>query len=180
MGPTRDGAEKRGQVTCKTKLRIVSKERKDRRTVLRAASRRSRRASFARVFFFISEMPQMETVFQKEGAHEKGGCFARRHATQPPRTGASRSTRIRNEVIAEGPSGSHVPCVFVGRRRLRAGAPSSTLLPPASDPKRGTFPHTGGAGASSLRPVGENNAKLRRSELPTDTPSPAPVLRRPP
>lgn len=131
-------------------------------------------------FFFISEMPQMETVFQKEGAHEKGGCFARRHATQPPRTGASRSTRIRNEVIAEGPSGSHVPCVFVGRRRLRAGAPSSTLLPPASDPKRGTFPHTGGAGASSLRPVGENNAKLRRSELPTDTPSPAPVLRRPP
>lgn len=131
-------------------------------------------------FFFISEMPQMETVFQKEGAHEKGGCFARRHATQPPRTGASRSTRIRNEVIAEGPSGSHVPCVFVGRRRLRAGAPSSTLLPPASDPKRGTFPHTGGAGASSLRPVGENNAKLRRSELPTDTPSPVPVLRRPP
>lgn len=144
-----------------------------------AAFRRSRRASFARVFL-ISEMPQMETVFQKEGAHEKGGCFARRHATQPPRTGASRSTRIRNEVIAEGPSGSHVPCVFVGRRRLRAGAPSSTLLPPASDPKRGTFPHTGGAGASSLRPVGENNAKLRRSELPTDTPSPAPVLRRPP
>lgn len=180
MGPTRDGTEKRGQVKCKTKLRIVSKERKDRRAVLRAASRRSRRASFARVFFFISEMPQMETVFQKEGAHEKGGCFARRHATQPPRTGASRSTRIRNEVIAEGPSGSHVPCVFVGRRRLRAGAPSSTLLPPASDPKRGTFPHTGGAGASSLRPVGENNAKLRRSELPTDTPSPAPVLRRPP
>lgn len=179
MGPTRDGTEKRGQVKCKTKLRIVSKERKDRRTVLRAAFRRSRRASFARVFF-ISEMPQMETVFQKEGAHEKGGCFARRHATQPPRTGASRSTRIRNEVIAEGPSGSHVPCVFVGRRRLRAGAPSSTLLPPASDPKRGTFPHTGGAGASSLRPVGENNAKLRRSELPTDTPSPAPVLRRPP
>lgn len=179
MGPTRDGTEKRGQVKCKTKLRIVSKERKDRRTVLRAAFRRSRRASFARVFF-ISEMPQMETVFQKEGAHEKGGCFARRHATQPPRTGASRSTRLRNEVIAEGPSGSHVPCVFVGRRRLRAGAPSSTLLPPASDPKRGTFPHTGGAGASSLRPVGENNAKLRRSELPTDTPSPAPVLRRPP
>lgn len=179
MGPTRDGTEKRGQVKCKTKLRIVSKERKDRRTVLRAAFRRSRRASFARVFF-ISEMPQMETVFQKEGAHEKGGCFARRHANQPPRTGASRSTRIRNELIAEGPSGSHVPCVFVGRRRLRAGAPSSTLLPPASDPKRGTFPHTGGAGASSLRPVGENNAKLRRSELPTDTPSPAPVLRRPP
>lgn len=179
MRPTRDGTEKRGQVKCKTKLRIVSKERKDRRTVLRAAFRRSRRASFARVFF-ISEMPQMETVFQKEGAHEKGGCFARRHATQPPRTGASRSTRIRNEVIAEGPSGSHVPCVFVGRRRLRAGAPSSTLLPPASDLKRGTFPHTGGAGASSLRPVGENNAKLRRSELPTDTPSPAPVLRRPP
>lgn len=158
----------------------MSKERKDRRTVLRAAFRRSRCASFACVFFFISEMPQMETVFQKEGAHEKGGCFARRHATQPPRTGASRSTRLRNEVIAEGPSGSHVPCVFVGRRRLRAGAPSSTLLPPASDPKRGTFPHTGGAGASSLRPVGENNAKLRRSELPTDTPSPAPVLRRPP
>lgn len=44
--------------------------------------------------FFISKMPKMETVFQKEGEYEKGGCFAGRHVTQHPWTGASWSTRI--------------------------------------------------------------------------------------
>lgn len=74
MGPTRDGAEKRRQVKCKTKLRIVSKERKDRRTVLRAAFRRSRRASFARVFLSL-KCPKWRQYFRKKGRMRRVGVL---------------------------------------------------------------------------------------------------------
>lgn len=138
-------------------------------------------ARFLCTCFFLSlKCPKWRQYFRKKGRMRRVGVL---HGGMPLSLrglGLPGPRGYETRLSPRAPLASHVPCVFVGRRRLRAGTPSSTLLPPASDPKRGTFPHTGGAGASSLRPVGENNAKLRRSELPTDTPSPAPVLRRPP